>query len=347
MFFLLVAPALVQPAFPSIKPIWVTALPQQEGRIYALGMAPLSAPEAQSMRQASDQARAEVISRLRATVKSDVQVSSRYQETRSGSQGAAASRTQNVRTDTRVQTRAVELPGLVVEETYLDRATRTAYALAYLDIPTAERELRTRYKAQQEDLAADQGGTGARARLRRIQSLKTAQEELAKLDDLAGLISAGGADATLRSDVRKSRLQVTRQLDDLRASLIVTVKSDQSLGLEADIKNILRNAVLSQGLGWSDKAAELTFVMRMKTGQGRVDIHRKAWWEYQNNADFIVARGALELTLVDRTGQEYESTTLEAKGVGTSEFQAEQNLLKDFKAKLGRAVETWLADLVQ
>ncbi len=37
--------------------------------------------------------------------------------------------------------------------------------------------------------------------------------------------------------------------------------------------------------------------------------------------------------------------TLTAKGVGVNEFQADNLLLADYRAKLGKAVAAWLADL--
>ena len=37
--------------------------------------------------------------------------------------------------------------------------------------------------------------------------------------------------------------------------------------------------------------------------------------------------------------------TLVAKGVGVTEFQADNLLLADYRDKLGKAVSAWLADL--
>jgi len=340
-----ILPALVQQSTPLIKPIWITALPQQPGRVYAMGLVAVTGADAVALKQASDAARAEVITRLRASVKSDTQTSTRYQESRTTGGPASASRSQSARIDTQIQSRATDLPGLVLEETYIDRSSRTAYALAYLDVPVAERELRTRFGAQQEALAGAPGGLDVRSRLRRIQALRGAQLEYGKLDDMAGLLSAGGSDPALRSDVRKAKLDLDNQLDALRASVTVGIIADP--GLDLDVKGLLRNAVLQEGLGWSDRKPELTLQVRMKTGKSRVDIGKKSWYNTNSEGDFVVSRGALTLTLVDALGQEYESTIIEAKGVGTSDMQAEQALLKDFKSRLTKAVDAWLAELVR
>ena len=36
----------------AVKPIWISALPQQAGRVYAMGLAPYAAGEAQAVTQA-------------------------------------------------------------------------------------------------------------------------------------------------------------------------------------------------------------------------------------------------------------------------------------------------------
>lgn len=310
-----------------------------------MGMVAVSGAEATALKQASDAARAEVITRLRASVKSDTQTSTRYQESRTTGGPTTASRSQSARMDTQVQSRATDLPGLVVEETYLDRAGRTAYALAYLDVAVAERELRTRFAAQKEALTGAPIGGDVRSRLRRIQAFKGAQEEFGKLDDMASLLGAGGGDASLRADVRRAKLDLDNQLDALRASVTVGVAADP--GLDIDVKALLRNAVLQEGLGWADRNPELTIQMRLKTGKGKVNIGQKKWYDTDSSGDFIVSRGALSLTLVDASGQAFESTQIEAKGVGTSDMQSEQALLKDFKGRLTKAVDAWLAELVR
>ena len=58
-----------------------------------------------------------------------------------------------------------------------------------------------------------------------------------------------------------------------------------------------------------------------------------------------MAQGSINLTLIDRNGQEYESALVVAKGVGANEFQADTLLIQDYKVKLTKTVAAWLADL--
>jgi len=85
--------------------------------------------------------------------------------------------------------------------------------------------------------------------------------------------------------------------------------------------------------------------LRVKTGRSGVAVNPRTWWDYQRSPDFIIAQGALSLSLEDRAGEEYESVTINAKGVGINEAQADALLQADYRAKLGKAVAGWLADL--
>lgn len=327
-----------------IKPVWITVLPEQKGRVYAVGLASFAPDEAQAIRQAQSNARVEVLTRLRANVKGETSVQSHMSVTQQSGGPATGISSKNISQDTLIQTQATELPGLVVEELWSDVADRTAYALAYLNVAVAERELKARFDAVRKDLAHETvTPANPRERLRTLQRMKKIQTELTILDDTAGLISAGGGDPALRSEVRDQRLAVDRRLDALRGSLTLCLKGDKSFGIGADIASLVRNAVLKQGLGWSEANGEFALQIRYRQG---VDVSKNRWWEYQSTGDFIVARGVIEITLTDRIGTEYESMTIEAKGVSVSEFAADRALMKDYKSKLEAAIGQWLENLV-
>jgi len=90
-----------------------------------------------------------------------------------------------------------------------------------------------------------------------------------------------------------------------------------------------------------------SIALRVRSGHNGVLVGQSAWWDRKRTPDFIIAQGSLGLTLVDTTGQEYESMSITAKGVGVTEFQADDLLLADYRAKLGKAVAAWLADLAK
>lgn len=342
---LLLVPALVAPGpVPALRPIWINVLPSQPGRVYGLGVAPLGS-EAEALRAGSDNARADVIARMRANIQADTRISTTSQETRSTGNAATGTRSQSTQVDTRIQAQASDLPGLVVEETFLDRPGATCYALAYLDMGIAQQELANRLDGIKAELAAPRPDQGTRGKLVLVQSLKKAHGGLVQLEDLAGLLSGGGGDPALRAEVARVRQDTERRMAAARSAVTFGLAPAPGLELDPDVQDVVRTAVLKEGLGWSERKPMLAVTLRVRSGHNGVTVGRRAWWDYQRSPDFVVAQGALSLTLVDEAGQQYESMTLNAKGVGVNEFQADSLLLADYKAKLGKAVAAWLADL--
>jgi hypothetical protein len=340
-----------------VKPMWITALPEQAGRIYAMGIAPVAPSEAQAMTSAAQNARGEVLSRLRASVKAETNISTRATMSKELGGRTTATSEQQVGQTTRIQASATELPGLVVEETWVDVKGATAYALAYLDVPVAERELRARFTAQKNDLFQEgDTPTAPRERMRMLNRLKNAQVELAKLDDMAALIAAGGGDPGLRGQIRAGKLSVDRQMDQLRGSLTLSMEGASGA---TQIAGILRNAALKAGLGWVDRGGEFQLVLNYRSDAktAKIDTTHQSWngwwgggWVSHtatHDTGIIVARGVLSVTLRDRAGTEYESVDIEAKGLGTSDFQAENKLKADFKEKIEKTFGQWLENLVK
>jgi hypothetical protein len=348
---LLIVPVLAAPAPAAVAPpMWVQVLPSQPGRVYGLGVAPLAgAVDAQALRQAADNGRADVIARMRANVKADTQITTTYQESRATGAAAVGSRTQTAQIGTQVQAQAADLPGLVVEETFLDRSGGSAYALAYLDLGLAQRELQARLDGVRQDLAAERLETGVRAKLVAAQALKKAHGQVVQLDDLAGLLAGGGGDPALRAEVLTTKYDLERKMVAARAALTFGLAPSPAVDLDEDVKDVVRTTVLREGMGWSDQKPMFTINLRVRTGKSTAAAPgghgRKPWWEHQKSADFIIAQGSLSLTLVDSSGQQYESLAIVAKGVGVNEFQADSLLMADYRNKLAKAVAAWLADL--
>jgi len=346
---ILLVPALFLAAAP--KPAWIWTLPEVPGKVYGLGVATADNTRALALKQASDGAKADVVARLRANVKSDTKVSTDFRETRTvagKSDVATATRSTTAVSDVNIQAQAVDLPGLSIETTYLDTegASPTIYALAVLDLGIAEQELRSGHNAVLGGLAADPGDDG-RAKLRRLQALKKGLVELGRLEPLAGLVRAGGGDPKIAEAIIHTRLLAEQELAALRPSLTFGLTPNAQVPVDAEVKAAVRTAILKEGLGWSDKAPVFAITMRARSGKNGVDLPNRqgGWWDYNRGADFVVAQGTLSLTLVDNTGQEYESTLIVAKGVGINEFQADTQLLQDYKHKLTKAVSAWMADL--
>lgn len=340
-----------------VRPIWVTTLPEQAGRVYAMGVAKVDASEADAINAAGQAARSEVLSRLRATVKSDTSVTTRATMTKEMGGKATGSSEQTFGQQTRIQASATDLPGLAVEETWVDAKGGTVYALAYLEVPVAERELRSRFNARKADLFQEgDSPTEPRERMRMLGRLKAAHTDLAKLDDMAALLAAGGGDAKLRAQVREGLLSVERQMEQLRASLTLSLEGASGA---TQVASVVRNAALKAGLGWTQQGGEFQLVLDYRTDAKTAKVDQQhqnwnGWWRggwvshtVTRDTGIIVARGILTITLRDRAGTEYESVDIEAKGLGVTEFQAENKLKDDFKAKVEKTFGKWLENLVK
>ena len=330
------------------KPAWIMTLPEFPGRVYGMGMASVSNTKALAIKQAQDGAKADVIARLRANIKSDTQIKTDYREDQTVAgklNTTSASRSSSALTNVRIQTRAMDIPGLKVETTYLeeDRTNSTLYALAYLDVDVATQEVQARFDSISASLTADLG-EGLRAKIHRTQILKEALTNLQNLEDLFGLIRAGGADPSLGEAILVLREKVERERTDLRTTLTFGMPVDVSAPLDADVRGVVRTAFLNEGLGWSDQDPQLSVSMRVRNSKDGIQTGTR-WWDHTRSADFIMAQGSINLTLIDRNGQEYESALVVAKGVGANEFQADTLLIQDYKVKLTKTVAAWLADL--
>jgi hypothetical protein len=192
-------------------PPWVQALPETPGRLYALGAADLGAKEGQALAQASDRARLAVVSRLRATVKGQTAQATRTTETLRDGQRLAGAGERQVRDEVSVTARAEDLPGLVVERTFVDLRGGTAYALAYLDLAQARAALAGRLAGIREarGRAGKEISWKTRWRLRRVLA------DLGRLEDALALLAPAGAGGELGPGVRDLRESLEKDLADL------------------------------------------------------------------------------------------------------------------------------------
>ncbi len=227
---LLAASLVLQPA-PPTRPAWVERLPETSGRLYALGTADLAVPEGQAIARASDRARLEVVTRLRATVQGRTRVATRTAEvTREGQ--AAGSGERVVREEVTVGARAEDLPGLVVEQTFTDAGARTVYALAYLDLAQARTSLASRLERVRE-VRTRLGPEPSRKVLWKLRKLTL---DLDRLDESIALLAVTGVGADLRATLQSERAAVDLRLDQVnRADLPPVDFSKMAMSIRSNV----------------------------------------------------------------------------------------------------------------
>jgi len=249
----------------SPRPDWIENLPDGAGRLYALGTSDLGGNEGESITRAADRARLEVVTRLRATVQGRTSVTTRTSELQQGSAKSAVGDRQ-VRAEVSVGARAEDLPGLVVERTHTDRAARTVYALAYLDLTLAKGGLAARL----DQVTAGRTRVGnelsrkARWRLRKIQ------EELNRVDESIALLAVTGVGLDLRPTLQAERAVLDKCLQRLESRPLPPLDlAKTTMGLHANvdfppgIQTYLEAQITDCGLIYrnlnTDLVVELTF----------------------------------------------------------------------------------------
>jgi len=329
-----------------VRPPWIEVLPSQLGRVYAVGAAPLTGNQAQSIQAASQKARVEVVMQLHASVKgSSVSQSSASVNRQLGGPTTAKSQ-QQLAEESKITTQATDLPGLTVAETWVDTANRTVWALAYMDVTRALMELQARLDDVKKDIDAQADlADDPVARARAIVRLRKSREELNRLDVLVDPLIAGGGSPLVRTDLHDTRHALEQRMVDLRRAMTLCLR-DGASGIPGDLATVVRNAVLKQGLGWMEGRSDFTITLRLLDHAGAENASKgRDWWDITPGPDFTEAKAALELTLMGRDGHAYQTLPIEATGVGTSELAAGQGLLMDCQKKLEKLFDKWLNDL--
>jgi hypothetical protein len=224
------ASSAVQPA---ARPPWIESLPEAPGRLYALGAADLGANEGQAITRASARARLEVAARLKTSVKGQTRVSTVTTELRQAGDKVTGYGERKVRDDVSVSVQGEDLPGLVVERTYVDVPGRSAYALAYLDLAQAASTLADRLGRLREDRArvGDERSRKARWRLRKIKG------DLDRLDETSSLLSVTGTGLSLRLELQTERAALERRLGVLDKTELPPLDfSKLSVGLRSNVE---------------------------------------------------------------------------------------------------------------
>ena len=287
------------------RPDWIETLPELPGRIYALGTADLTGSEGAAIARASDRARLEVVTRLRATVQGRTSVTTRTSETQAQGAKAAGAGERQVRDEVSVGARAEDLPGLVVERTYPDPASRTVYALAYLDTAQARSALAARLDQSRQDRirVGDEQSRKARWRLRKIR------EDLARVDESIGLLAAIGVGLDLRPALQAERSALDKRLQAMEGKdLPALVLARTAMGLRANVtlppglQAYLESQITECGLQYRNLNPDLILDLTFAGGGNGpefifADVDVYSGITYRTNAQMtILEGGGLALT---------------------------------------------------
>lgn len=333
-----------------VAPSWLKVLPDAPGRIYAVGTATVAPSEAKALEQAAQNARFEVIARLRVGVQGTTTISTSLSQQQNSGSAAMGSRQQYVRQDGTTSVQAVNLPGLVVEERYLDKKAGAAYALAYLDAAVAERSLVDQVGALDSDwknLKSDPAQPGLRPSITRLQRIKALQTRGAELESQAGLLIPAGVPTSIRAGVQLLGQDMGREIATLQKALTMGA-TIQGGDLGQDILAVLRNTAIKQGFIWTQKDPAINLVIELRGAKQGLNIYRKTWWDVDaSSPDFVGTRAAIRISIADASGETQDSFDLAVKGVGVDVFSSEQALQKELKKVLPVRFQEFMNELLR
>lgn len=326
------------------RPDWVESLPEVPGRFYALGMADLGLSEAQSLKLAGDRARLEVVARLRTSIQGRTATLTCTTETRREGAASTGYGERSTQEEVKVRAQAEDLPGLVVERTHQDPRSRTAYALAYLDLAQARRALTSRLEAAVEarQRVGEEATRLARWQLRRVQG------DLNHLDELSGLMASAGGFAPYRMDLEKVRVVVVTRLAQLEAIDLPPMElanSSMSLRVNLDLPNGIQDNLEAclAALGPKHRKTGADFLLDLTFGGG--DKGPEFLFTEMSFASGVIYRLQADLRILEARGTPLtKSTTLSLSQVGKPEGLVEQ-FRRAFERKLSRLLDELQAEL--
>ncbi len=304
-------------------PAWSTTLPQAPYRLYAMGVVSLQEDEAGARVKASQAARLELLLTLRTKARASVTAQSRT--VRVWDEGSVSSQTSVGTFGTRMdlQTFAEALPGLEVQEVWVDRARGQVFALAALDLVrarAAHAEDGRALKAQIIASLSEASGNGWKERLSRFMEAQVLTYRLATWIDTRALLAAAGIPPEPLGP-NPAQLRELRRRAQLSLSLVET------LDLPVDLVTGLHVWRSQRSLGMPTPSP-----LRLNT---RATSH----WSRLMDLERVRAQWTLVLTSPE--GDLLSAWTFEEQAVGATRAEALQRLTRMLLPRVHEALDRW------
>lgn len=139
-------------SFAEVYPSWINNPPASiNNHIYAVGVSPLTTSVAQSINSATANSKTELISQLRASINGKTDTNSTVLVSKSLTLETQSSR-DFYNQSASIQTEAKNIVGISILETYIDKGSKTVYALADFDTVKAIYDIKIRYSEYNDEL---------------------------------------------------------------------------------------------------------------------------------------------------------------------------------------------------
>jgi len=335
---------LISTVSQATTPQWVQTAPQASNRVYGVGLATITTSDAKAIDIASQAARFEVLARLKSTVQGSTNIQTSMAIQRGTDIPTSASQSQRINVIGTTSVEANDLPGMIIEERYIDQSARTAYVLAYLDVVIAEKATKDRLAALNKEWESCKLEENQPVLLA-LQSLRNLQKQVFDIENVALLLVSAGTDTALREEVQNLRLNISGRLSTLQRQVKIGLSPNSSL--PSDLKNLFRGAVRQVGLFWSDENPTILLDLIVSGSQQSVNVGRRSWVDLERRSDFVGLRLALSCNICDVEGNSYGAFDINVKGVGTDELSAKRSLFKEVNKILPDRLKENISKIIQ
>ena len=304
-------------------PTWSTALPQTPYRLYAVGVVSLQQNEAGARKKASLAARLELILTLRTKARGSVTAQSRtvrlWDEGRETTQSSIG--TFGTRMD--LQAFAEALPGLEVQEVWVDRVQGQVFALAALDLVRARAAHAEDGRALQAQVIAslsEATGNGWKERLSRFMEAQVLADRLTTWTDTRALLAAAGIPPEPLGP-NPAQVRELRERAQLSLALVET------LDLPVDLVTGLHAWRSMRSLGIPAPSP-----LRLTT---------RATSDWSQLMDLERVRAQWTLVLISPEGDLLSVWTFEEQAVGATRAEALQRLTGKLLPRVHESLDRW------
>lgn len=306
----------------ALPPSWAIVMPKAEGRVYGVGIAAVSTTSAEALDIAGRVARFEILAQLRSSVRGKAVFETKLFSQRGTGEQENGTRFQRAEVTGEIAVTEISLPGITIEETYLDQDTRTAYVLAYLDLTIARRDCELAYKrldnASQEMALWPSGSPFAH--FLTLHRLKMQADELVSvLTLLHPFIPCG----PLCDNSRALQQHLAHSVES--AQKRATFGLDARYPVSSEISRIIRAQFEQMGCVWSETSPAMQVAAKVETSEQIVRISLQA---------FHVRRLMASITIKDADGVPYDSFSFSVKGIGNNAASSRQALQQNFAAEM-------------
>lgn len=210
-------------SFNEPQPAWVNQPPSRAGFAFGVGSSEIYGSEGTAINLAKDLAKADLLASLRVEIDSSSHLSTEG----SSSSAGDFSLQQNLSQQISSRIPSVELSGIKTLETWVNSQSKTAWALAELNVSQAQLELLAELDEVNQQLLA-RGLATSGSKLDQVRYVKPSFTQLAKRKQLLQQLDFLGANKQLPHQANQQVEKLEAQIGQLLASLGIRLKANNA-----------------------------------------------------------------------------------------------------------------------